>query len=391
VYLRTAAHKSTSPSKPSCFAYLYMADKHYKQWLADFPQSSSSSDSDSDDEEEDESLIEIAAALIILEANLRIGKWSHDRQLAAWDKYVAKLEHANEFEVTFRMEHTTFCLLVDILREALTVDAGRSVAGGEGSEPIFPEIIAAMGLRWLAGGAWQDIKQVFDVSRASFYRCKDLFLVAVIECPRLDIYFPKTKDELDEQASRFESISHHGLIRGCIGAIDEILIRTVKPAGKKATDYFSGHYKWYGMNVQAVCDERGRFLYICTALPGSQPDANAFDVTSLKHWVNNLPPGYFLVGDNAHVLSEHMLIPFFSGSQRSYPLNSVFNYFLSQLRIRIEMAFGLLSTKWRIFHRAMEIQPEGTKQVVMACARLHNFIIDNEWEDPYVAGGGYGR
>ena len=103
-----------------------MADKHYKQWLADFPQSSSSSDSDSDDEE-DESLIEIAAALIILEANLRIGKWSHDRQLAAWDKYVAKLEHANEFEVTFRMEHTTFCLLVDILREALTVDAGKSL------------------------------------------------------------------------------------------------------------------------------------------------------------------------------------------------------------------------------------------------------------------------
>jgi hypothetical protein len=96
-----------------------MADKHYEQWLADFPQSSSYSDSDSDDEE-DESLIEIAAALIILEANLRIGKWSHDRQLASWNEYVAKLEHANEFEVTFRMRHTTFCLLVDILRKVLT-------------------------------------------------------------------------------------------------------------------------------------------------------------------------------------------------------------------------------------------------------------------------------
>jgi hypothetical protein len=100
-----------------------------------------------------------------------------------------------------------------------------------------------MGLRWLAGGAWQDIEQVFDVSRASFYRCKDLFLVAVIGCPRLDIHFPKTKDELDEQASPFESVSHHGIIRGCIGAIDGILIRTIMPAGKKATDYFSGHYK----------------------------------------------------------------------------------------------------------------------------------------------------
>ena len=84
-----------------------MADKHYEQWLADFPQSSSSSDSDSDDEE-DESVIEIAAALIILEANLRNGKWCHDRQLAVWNEYVVKLEHSNEFEVTFRMRHTTF-------------------------------------------------------------------------------------------------------------------------------------------------------------------------------------------------------------------------------------------------------------------------------------------
>ena len=59
---------------------------------------------------------------------------------------MAKLEHANEFEVTFRMRHTAFCLLADILREDLTMDAGKSVAGGEGSAPIFPEIKEGYGL-----------------------------------------------------------------------------------------------------------------------------------------------------------------------------------------------------------------------------------------------------
>jgi hypothetical protein len=64
----------------------------------------------------------------------------------------------------------------------------------------------------------------------------------------------------------------------------------------------------------------------------------------------------------------------------------VYNYFITQLQIRIEMAFGLLSSKWSIFHWALETQSEGTMQVRMSCARLHHFMIENEWEDLYVEG-----
>jgi hypothetical protein len=62
-------------------------------------------------------------------------------------------------------------------------------------------------------------------------------------------------------------------------------------------------------------------------------------VTSLKKQVESLPPGYHLVGDNAYVLLEHMLIPF-SGSQRDDPAKSTYNYFLSQLRIRVAQTFA---------------------------------------------------
>ena len=115
-------------------------------------------------------------------------------------------------------------------------------------------------------------------------------------------------------------------------------------------DFFSGHYQRLGINVQAVSDERLRFLYAGVAMPGSAPDCSVYAVTSLKKKVESLPQGFYLVGDNAYVLSEHMLIPY-SGSQRGDPAKSVYNYFLSQLRIRVEQTFARLSGKFHIFKK----------------------------------------
>ena len=142
-----------------------------------------------------------------------------------------------------------------------------------------------------------------------------------------------------------------------MGAIDGILIAIIQPnRNNKDTnevinvcDFFSGHYKHLGINVQAVSDERLRFLCASgVAMPGSQPDCSAYAVTSLKKKVESLPPGFHLVGDNAYVLSEHMLIPY-SGSQRDDPAKSTYNYFLSQLRIRVEQTFARFTGKFCIF------------------------------------------
>jgi hypothetical protein len=54
----------------------------------------------------------------------------------------------------------------------------------------------------------------------------------------------------------------------------------------------------------------------------------------------NLPEGYWGGGNNAYCNSEHLLVPY-PGQKLSQHMDS-FNYFLSQLRIRIENAFALL-------------------------------------------------
>ena len=79
-------------------------------------------------------------------------------------------------------------------------------------------------------------------------------------------------------------------------------------------------------------------------------------------------------------MTEHLLIPF-TGSQREIPENDSFNYHLSQLRIRIEMSFGRMVTKFRIFKWNLCGYFQKHSRVIMACDCLHNYIIV---EDGYV-------
>ena len=88
------------------------------------------------------------------------------------------------------------------------------------SEPIIPEIVVAIGLRWLAGGSYIDIRHAYGCSIASLYRCHDLFIDAVLNCEELKIIFPEEKEEFIKLASSSECKSSEGMIRGCVGDID---------------------------------------------------------------------------------------------------------------------------------------------------------------------------
>jgi hypothetical protein len=52
-----------------------------------------------------------------------------------------------------------------------------------------------------------------------------------------------------------------------------------------------------------------------------------------------------------------------------------FNYYLLQLQIRVEMAFGRLVNKFWIFSGKVGGSINRVSAILLACARLHNFII----------------
>jgi hypothetical protein len=131
----------------------------------------------------------------------------------------------------------------------------------------------------------------------------------------------------------------------------------------------------HGLNVQAICDSDGCFTSFGVVAPGKASDQVAFEQTSIHKRIMALPMGKYLVGNAAHQVSNVVLAPF-TGSQGKDAGKDAFNFFLSQLRIRIEMAFGLLlQTKWCVLNRPLQVNLATAAKLVQTCARLHNFVF----------------
>ena len=83
-------------------------------------------------------------------------------------------------------------------------------------EPIFAETSVAIGLCWLAGGSYIDLKNVYSCSVSSIY--------AVNSCDLLKLHFPMTLAEIHSSQSQFQEISSNSAISGCIGAMDGLFV-----------------------------------------------------------------------------------------------------------------------------------------------------------------------
>ena len=119
-------------------------------------------------------------------------------------------------------------------------------------------------------------------------------------------------------------------------------------------------------------------MYFGVVSPGSTND-NISNPTApgLKEVLDALPLGHYAVADAAYTLSECILIPF-TGADRLDPAQDSFNYYLSQLRICAEMAFGRLVNIFQILSEKINGSLDQVTRVLMACARLHNFIIKED-------------
>lgn len=217
------------------------------------------------------------------------------------------------------------------------------------------------------------------ISSASFYSCVWKVIAAINQAEELKVSFPLTIDDCMEAATGFLSISTAEVIDFCVGAVDGYHLQIKTPTRKEANDnvrkFYSGHYCTYGLNIQAVCDHHCRFTYFAVCGPGSQPDRVAIEVCDLFNKVKELPGLYFIIADCAYNATEH-IVPIYGGPQALSPRNDNFNYYCSQCRIRVEMAFGLMFKKFDILHEALQISLKHVLPLMTCIARLHNYFIN---------------
>ena len=96
--------------------------------------------------------------------------------------------------------------------------------------------------------------------------------------------------------------------------------------------------------------------------------------------VRGLPVQYFIGGDNANPLLQRVLVPFSRGEMHN-KTNRTYNFYLLQLWIHIEMAFGLLMQKWLVVADTMKYSNKINAQLIAVCIKLHNFCIQMKQKD----------
>lgn len=296
------------------------------------------------------------------------------------------------FRRKYRMDKDSFYNLLDIINEHLPkTGEERAKPGSVPNGAITHSSRLSMALRIAAGGDVLDIADYHGVGvgepMASFWFVVD----AINNTPQLNIVFPETHAEQEHLAAQFRAKSEIG-IACCIGAIDGILIWIHKPTeedcgntGVGPVKFFCGRKKKYGLNMQAICDSKRRFLWVDIQFPGATSDYFAFEQTDLYKKLQRdgfLRPGLCIFGDAAYVNAPYMCVPF-RNVHGSGDTKDSYNFFQSQLRINIECAFGMLVHRFGILRKAfpVNVSISKTNSAVLALCKLHNFCIDSNHEE----------
>jgi len=176
-------------------------------------------------------------------------------------------------------------------------------------------------------------------------------------------------------------------VGGIFPTVDGKLVRVQRPV-LAGGSYFN-YKKFFSINMMAVIDAHGRFLYVSAGAQGSANDASVYNESTFAKLIADtsnplsIPPASALPGtstdtpmvfvaDEAYPLRPYLLKPF---SARGLTTSErVFNYRLSRARRTVENAFGMLANRFRVLHHPIQMDPVKVSTVIMAICVLHNML-----------------
>ena len=244
----------------------------------------------------------------------------------------------------------------------------------------------ALTIRYLAlGDNTLSLSQQFRVGYCSVGRIVRHTCQAIYDSLRDEyLHCPSTREEWEAIALGFER--RWNLVR-CVGALDGKHVRIVKPPNSGSAYY--NYKKFFSIVLMAAVDFNYEFMWVEVGSEGSASDSTIWRQSSLLRALNDpanplqLPPAAhvagltrplrpFFVADDAFALTPSLMKPF--GQTNMTVRQRIFNYRISRARMVVENAFGILSTRFRIFRREIEMRPRNAEIVVLASCVLHNFL-----------------
>lgn len=159
---------------------------------------------------------------LIQEKRTRQAPSKKKNRIGEWSKYFEELSDI-EFVERHRVSKTAFETIVKAVDEIYPNDKSRS----KYKKPVERDV--SLTLRFLAGSRDVDIVDLYGVSRPTVPK------TVVMVCEMITMKFGmkhfdmENKSFLKSVEQDFAELSALGVLRGCVGAIDGVLIETCKP------------------------------------------------------------------------------------------------------------------------------------------------------------------
>lgn len=245
------------------------------------------------------------------------------------------------------------------------------------------EYILLFCCRYLGSGCDQiDLHLTYRLGHTTIGKILRKVCMAIWECLLPESFPEFTEERWKTVADGFQQYCQ---FPNCLGAIDGKHVRLRKP--KMSGSLFYNYKHFFSIVLLAIADSNYNFIYIDVGDFGKESDSTIFQRSSFNRKLEentlNIPrpqplPGtatrmpYTFIGDEAFSLSPNIMRPF-SGKVLSEK-KRIFNYRLSRARRNVESTFGILSNKWKIFQKPINVNLDLAILLIKTCCSLHNFV-----------------
>uniref|UniRef100_A0A667XNS7 DDE Tnp4 domain-containing protein n=1 Tax=Myripristis murdjan TaxID=586833 RepID=A0A667XNS7_9TELE len=306
--------------------------------------------------------------------------WERRRVKDFWEVVVQQHFNHQLWLKHFRMSKPTF----DDLCATIGPFVGPLVPSHRPPVPTEKRVAIAIYKYLSTGDSFRTITDSFRVGISAVAAIVPDVASAIWECLVGEFMAVPTTEEWRTNAEEFKELWNLTL---CCGAMDgkHIVFKAPIYSGSQ----FFNYKGTFSIVLLAVVDAKKCFCLIDVGGYGRTSDggilANSAFGQALRNGTLQLPgdlplPGAKHRGPQPHVFVTDEAFPLRRNLMRPYPAKGlsteqrIFNYRISRAHLFVENAFGILSSQWRLYRRAIKICPEVAEACVKATCVLHNFI-----------------
>ncbi|CAG2219630.1 HARBI1 [Mytilus edulis] len=224
----------------------------------------------------------------------------------------------------------------------------------------------------------QVIGDTVGIDKSTVSRCVNKVSKALASKSDQYIKWPSEQRKRDIKQGFYDN----GGFPGVIGCIDGTHVRIAAPSSDEPS--FVNRKGFHSINVQAICDNEGKFTNIVARWPGSVHDSHIMRCSQISEHLeqaHKCVEDGLILGDSGYACRSFLMTPYIRPTE---PYRERFNTAHTRTRCCIERTFGWWKKRFYCLHAELRLQPEKVCTLIMACAVLHNLAIEmrEPMEDP---------